>query len=141
MSPPADQVALSGEYPLVKVFILLDSYFTLNLFPFCSSRFSDSVSESFQSFKDSWQFLFNTYPPTIMRPLRISICATLSALTTTVSSYTPASTAQTDALAVLGLANLGLYESQNGAGENGSSCNLGNVATRKEWGDQTYPCL
>ena len=62
---------------------------------------------------------------------RIALCAALSALTPTVVAYTPASTIETDALAVLGLVKLGLYQAQKGG--SGSSCNLGNLALRKEW--------
>jgi tyrosinase len=64
---------------------------------------------------------------------RISLWAALSSLSTTVTAYTPASTIETDALAVLGLLKLGLYEAQNEVGKEGSTCNLGNVALRKEW--------
>jgi hypothetical protein len=64
---------------------------------------------------------------------RTSVWAALSALSTTAIAYTPASTIETDALAVLGLVKLGLYQAQNDGGGEASTCNLGNVALRKEW--------
>jgi hypothetical protein len=64
---------------------------------------------------------------------RAVLWGTLSTLAMTVFGYTPASTIETDALAITGLVKLGLYEAENGARGNGSTCNLANVALRKEW--------
>jgi hypothetical protein len=64
---------------------------------------------------------------------RAVLWGTLSTLATTVFGYTPASTIETDTLAIIGLVKLGLYEAGNGAGGKGSTCNLTSVALRKEW--------
>ena len=57
----------------------------------------------------------------------------LSALTTPVTSYTPASTAGTDALAALATGKLALYYAQQYKAGNHTSCTLDNVAVRREW--------
>jgi hypothetical protein len=64
---------------------------------------------------------------------RAVLWGTLSTLATTVFGYTPASTIETDILAIIGLMKLGLYEAENGAGGKGSTCNPTSVALRKEW--------
>jgi hypothetical protein len=82
---------------------------------------------------DSWLRHITIQQTTNMLLSRAVLWGTLSTLATTVFGYTPASTIETDALAIIGLVKLGLYEAENGAWGNGSTCNLANVALRKEW--------
>jgi hypothetical protein len=57
----------------------------------------------------------------------------LSAITSPVTCYTPASTAGTDALAALAIGKLGVYYAQQYKAGNHTSCTLENVAVRREW--------
>lgn len=49
------------------------------------------------------------------------------------TAYKPADTSATDLLAAKGLLNLAGYEIQQAFEGKSGSCNLGNVAVRREW--------
>lgn len=66
-----------------------------------------------------------------MRFQASALCASL--LASTVIAFTPASTTATDVLAAKGLLNLAVYEVEQALAGNQGTCNLANVAIRKEW--------
>jgi tyrosinase len=60
-----------------------------------------------------------------------ALCASL--LASAATAFTPASTTATDLLAAKGLLNLAIYEVEQAAAGNHSTCTLSNVAIRREW--------